>query len=212
MVFCVDCDEVLRSTLDDMIRIYNRDIGDTMKRKDVKYFDVSKSFPRVEEETGINPKTWFFDLHGKELFLNSKPIKGVKKAIEILKKHGDVVIVTHQYGCENKMDTLNWLCKHDLMCDDVCFMKDKWRVHCDYLIDDNVDNFKGSYAKYGILITAPYNEDYTVYSEEFGVKTIVDNSLTKVMNSSPSFLNAMRFNSLLDFANYIEKKYRNENI
>lgn len=206
LVFCIDCDEVLRSTLGNMVRIYNEEIGDDMKYEDVKSFDVSVSFPRIEEETGIPPREWFFDCHSEELFLNSKPIKGVKKAIDILKKYGTVVILTYQRSCENKLHTIEWLCKNKLMCDDVCFLKQKRLMRCDYLIDDNEDNFKGSHAKNAILITAPYNdriveiptEDGSTYAEDCALINILENSYCE---------SAERYKSLLEFAKMIDNEF-----
>ena len=189
-----------------MVRIYNEEIGDNMKCEDVKEFDVSVSFPRIEKETGIPAQEWFFDCHSKELFLDSKPIKGAKKAVDILKKYGKVVILTYQRSCENKLHTLEWLCKNKMAADDICFLKDKNLLQCDYLIDDNVKNFIGSCAKHAVLITAPYNENFVV--EDYpGMRKITDKSLCDIMLKS-KIVTAQRFDNILDFAKSIESEFK----
>lgn len=206
LVFAIDCDEVLRSTLCNMVRIYNEEIGDNMKCDDVKEFDVSVSFPRIEKETGIPAQEWFFDCHSKELFLESKAIKGAKKAVDILKKYGKVVILTYQRSCENKLHTLEWLCKNKMAVDDICFLKDKNLLQCDYLIDDNVSNFIGSCAKHAILITAPYNEKFDVEDYD-GITKTTDKSICDILSKS-KILTAQRFDSILDFAKCIEMLFK----
>lgn len=206
LVFAIDCDEVLRSTLCNMVRIYNEEIGDNMKCEDVKEFDVSVSFPRIEKETGIPAHEWFFDCHSKELFFESKAIKGAKKAIDILKKYGKVVILTYQRSCENKLHTLEWLCKNKMAVDDICFLKDKNLLQCDYLIDDNVSNFIDSCTKHAVLITAPYNEKFNIENFSGGIK-ITDKSLCNILSKSKA-LTAERFDNILDFAKHIETNFK----
>lgn len=204
LIFGIDCDGVLRDSLKDMVRIYNTEIGDDMKVSDVSNFNVDVSFPRIYPETGIPAAEWFFDCHSEELFLNSKPIKGVQWAMRILKQFGKVVIVTYQRSCENKLHTIEWLCRNKLMCDDVCFLKDKGLFRCDYFIDDNLDNFKGSNSKNAVLISAPYNIDikkYDKYGNEIEEKDMALEKIYKISNCE----NAMRFNSLKSFAEYINK-------
>lgn len=186
LIFGIDIDGVLRDSIKEMVKIYNDEIGDNMKYSDVKEYYVSKSFPRIEEETGISATEWFFDVHSREIFFGSKPIKGAKKAIEKLKKYGKVIIITYQRTCQNKMDTLEWLCKNKLMVDDVLFLKDKGIVHCDYHVDDCPDYFKDSMSDNFVLINAPYNSQWKCDTDDKKV---------------------YRVNSLVEFADMIEKNY-----
>lgn len=215
LIFAIDCDEVLRGTLSTMVKIYNEEIGDAKKESDIKDFNVDISFPRIYNETGIPAAEWFFDCHSKELFLDSKPIKGVQKALRILKQYGKVVILTYQRSCENKLHTLEWLRRNKLLCDDICFLKDKYLLHCDYMVDDNVLNFKNSNTKNAILITAPYNENYVDLFYETDSNSThkgeVDVALATIMRNW-KINSAMRFSSLAEFAKYIDEMYKTKEI
>lgn len=204
LIFGIDCDGVLRDSLKDMVRIYNAEIGDNKRVEDIKNFNVDVSFPRIYPETGIPAAEWFFDCHSEELFRDSKPIKGVQWAMRILKQYGKVVIVTYQRSCENKLHTIEWLCRNKLMCDDVCFLKDKGLFKCDYFVDDNIDNFRGSNSKNAILINAPYNIDikkYDQYGNEIEEKDLALAKIYKISNCK----NVMRFDTLKQFAEYINR-------
>lgn len=207
LIFGIDCDGVLRDSLKDMVRIYNTEIGDTMKVEDVKNFNVDISFPRIYNETGIPAAEWFFDCHSEELFRDSKPIRGVQWAMRILRQLGKVVIVTYQRSCENKLHTIEWLCRNKLMCDDVCFLKDKGLFKCDYFIDDNLENFRGSHSRNAVLITAPYNKDVVFYNEDGEKIESADSALSKIREIS-NCEKALRFNSLKQFSDFIN----NENL
>lgn len=159
-VFLIDCDEVLRQTLCKMIEVYNKHFPDSQKKiEDVIDFKTEISFPEIERLTGQTPSYWFFQEHGKEMFLDTQPFPYVKEDVDTLKKYGKVIILTYQKTYANKKHTLEWLEKFGIEPDGICFMKDKTLVNGDYLIDDNDWNFKGNSVKYGILIDAPYNKD-----------------------------------------------------
>lgn len=203
LIFGIDCDGVLRDSLKDMVRIYNAEIGDNKRVEDIKDFNVDVSFPRIYPETGIPAAEWFFDCHSEELFRDSKPIKGVQWAMRILKQFGKVVIVTYQRSCENKLHTIEWLCRNKLMCDDVCFLKDKGLFKCDYFVDDNISNFMGSHSENAVLITAPYNIGIKQYNENGEEVSTSDAALDKILEIS-NCKTATRFDSLKQFAEYIK--------
>lgn len=184
ITFAVDCDEVLRALLSNMVSLYNREFNESLTYDDVKDFMVDVSFPKIIETTGITGSQWFFQEHSTELFLESEALPKIQEAIEILKTIGNVIIVTYQKTYKNKMETLQWLEKNNIIPDGICFLKDKTLLHCDYFIDDNDWNFDGCNCKHGILITAPYNKDM---------------DLNKLLDSS-NCLTIERFDSLYDFA------------
>ena len=191
ITFAIDCDEVLRSLLENMVSIYNREFNDNKTYDDVTDFVVDNSFPRIHSETGITASQWFFQDHSTELFLESEALPKVKEAIEILKQYGDVIIVTYQKTYKNKMETLQWLEKQGIFPDGICFLKNKTLLHSTYFIDDNDWNMVGCNAEHGILITAPYNK-------EMPIEQLYKSSNCKTMD---------RFGSLYEFAlNYNNKQ------
>ncbi|MBP5721969.1 MAG: hypothetical protein J6X18_00085 [Bacteroidales bacterium] len=193
LTFGVDIDEVLRSLIPGMVRLYNEEFGENMSIDDVKDFVVDNSFPKIMERTGESASKWFFQDHGKELFLESDEIKGSKEALDTLRKYGKVIIISYQKSLANKIDTLQWLSEHGMEYDGICFVKDKSVVHVDWLIDDNDWNFIGTSCVFGALINAPYNEGVDV------------NSLAE--KGGPSCAYIKRYNSLLDFSREAEFIY-----
>lgn len=162
ITFAIDCDEVLRALLNNMLSLYNKEFNDNLKYDDITDFVVENSFPKIKTETGMTASNWFFQEHSTELFLNSEALPKIKEAIEILKQYGDVIIVTYQKSYTNKKDTLEWLEKQNIIPDGICFLKDKTILHPTYFIDDNDWNFEGCNADYGVLIDAPYNKEITL--------------------------------------------------
>ena len=159
LVFAIDCDEVLRRTLDKMVKLYNEHFDDNKTVDEVKDFKTEVSFPKIEATTGKTASQWFFQDHSTELFLNTEPYPNIKEDIARLRKYGTVIVLTYQKSYQNKVETLLWLEKNGIECDGVCFLKDKTLIEADYLIDDNDWNFKNSNVSHGILVTAPYNAD-----------------------------------------------------
>ena len=162
LIFAIDCDEVLRKTLDGMVELYNKNFNKNKSKDTIKDFKVENSFPDIESITGITASEWFFQQHSDELFLNTEPYPYIKEDIETLRKYGRVIILTYQKSYKNKIQTLQWLEKNNIECDGVCFLKDKTLLHADFLVDDNDWNFIGSHVKHGILIDAPYNKEKDV--------------------------------------------------
>lgn len=159
LVFAIDCDEVLRRTLDKMVKLYNEHFDDNKTVDEVKDFKTEVSFPKIEATTGKTASQWFFQDHSTELFLDTEPYPNIKEDIARLRKYGTVIVLTYQKSYQNKVETLLWLEKNGIECDGVCFLKDKTLIEADYLIDDNDWNFKNSNVSHGILVTAPYNAD-----------------------------------------------------
>lgn len=191
ITFGVDIDEVLRALIPGMLKLYNEEFGDSMCMEDVKDFVVDNSFPKVMEKTGESASKWFFQDHGHELFYRSEEINGAKEALDTLKKHGKVIIISYQKSVANKIDTLRWLESHEMEYDGICFVKDKSVVHTDWMVDDNDWNFIGSNATFGALINAPYNEDTDIAE----------------LKEKSNCLDIRRYGSLSEFANMIENLY-----
>jgi len=158
----IDVDGVLRNNLQIMVDLYNENFKDNKEICDINDYRTEITFPRIESETGVSASHWFFQLHSDEIFLNAKPFDNVKEDINKLSKLANIIIITYQKSTNNKVQTLEWLDKNGIEYDGIMFIKDKTKLICDYLIDDNDWNFLGSNAKHGILIDAPYNEGKSV--------------------------------------------------
>lgn len=163
ITFGIDCDEVLRALLDNMVALYNEEFDDNINKDDIKDFNVEVSFPKIKEVTGGTASDWFFQKNGFRLFACSPALPKVKEAIDKLRRYGQVIIVTYQKTFKNKMDTLMWLNEHGIEYDGICFLKNKTLLHTDWLIDDNDWNLVGCNAENAVLITAPYNEDIDIH-------------------------------------------------
>ncbi len=188
ITFGIDCDEVLRALLDNMVALYNEEFDDNINKDDIKDFNVDVSFPKIKEVTGGTASDWFFQKNGFRLFACSPALPRVKEAIDKLHRYGQVIIVTYQKSFKNKMDTLMWLNEHGIEYDGICFLKNKTLLHTDWLIDDNDWNLVGCNAENAVLITAPYNKDLNVH--ELKDKTNCDS--------------IYRFESLEEFADWYE--------
>ena len=157
--FAIDCDEVLRALLDNMVALYNEAFDENVNRD----FNVEVSFPKIKKVTGGTASEWFFQKNGFRLFACSHALPKIKEAIDKLREYGQVIIVTYQKTMKNKMDTLMWLNQHGIEYDGICFVKNKTLIHTTWLIDDNDWNFVGCNAEYGVLIDAPYNKDLDLH-------------------------------------------------
>ena len=159
--FGIDVDEVLRSLLPEMVKLYNEYFGAKLTCDDIKNFDVDLSFPLVKQKMNCSASRWFFQEFGHRLFYESPLISGAGEAIRLIRERGDIVyIISYQKSISNKIDTLCWLANNYIEYDGVCFVKDKSIVGLDYLIDDNDWNFNNCNCKTAVLITAPYNKDF----------------------------------------------------
>lgn len=165
----IDVDGVLRDNLQIMVDLYNKEFNGNMTVNDIRDFRTEVTFPIIESTTGKTASEWFFQDHSGDIFLKAAPFPYVSNDIKRLREIANVVIITYQKTILNKMQTLCWLEINDIEYDGLIFMKDKTKLICDYLVDDNDWNFIGSNAKHGILINAPYNEGKST-------ETILDSS------------------------------------
>lgn len=160
IVFAIDCDEVLRPVLGNMVELYNKEFDTNVQYSDVKDFDVEVSFPLVRKTLGKSPLDWFFQEHEEDVFMSKGPFIE-PRVFNALRRLGRVVIVTSQRSHSNRVKTMEWLDKHGIEYDDIFFTNDKSQIVCDYLVDDNPDNFKNTHASVCVLIDAPYSVNKT---------------------------------------------------
>ena len=154
--FGIDVDGVLRNLVDGIIFLYNLRFGKSITRKDFVHYDVKDMFPDIP-----NASEYFFSGKNAEILLGmSAPIDGAIDAYHLLSGIGIVYVITSQNTYDNVNHTLQWLHKHNVDTDQICFVKDKSMItNLDYFIDDNPDKFVGCTAKHAVLIDMPYNRD-----------------------------------------------------
>lgn len=149
----IDVDGVLRDFTKASLEVYNRTFGDSKTPEDMTEYDLSKSFPMLDDA-----EAFFFGQHAKELFFDAEPIAGARDAFNELASKYDVVVLTTQPTAAQKIYTVEWLVKNGFVFNDLCFLHDKNRFgRLDYFVDDNPKKFRGMDAGFGCLIDAPYN-------------------------------------------------------
>lgn len=154
----IDVDGVLRDFTLAAVEVYNREYNDNKTMDDVVHYDLKKSFPLVDDADDF-----FFRKHVKELFFDAPVIKGAREAFNELVSRHDVVVLTTQPNVAQKVHTIEWLTKNGFKFDDLCFLHDKNRFgRLEFFIDDNPKKFQGVDAKFGVLISAPYNRGIDV--------------------------------------------------
>lgn len=158
-IFKIDVDGVLRDIMTPMCKLYNEKFDENIKPEDISEYDVSSTFKKCDDI-----KNFFFVENAKEVFLNSHPHNYVREALELIHYMGHkIVICTWQFNNTNKKYTLDWLEKHNLFYDDICFTKDKEMINCDVMIDDNPDFLsKEDNDTIKILINSSYNKNVEI--------------------------------------------------
>ena len=156
LTFGIDIDGVLRDFLGGCLEIYRDEKGVLKDRESCTSYDLEDSFPDIPNATEYFLNGWRRD----EILLNGKTMPNAVSSFNILSEIGHTIIITHQVGYENQKLTLQWLHKNNVQFDDICFIKEKWRVGgLDFFLDDSPYKFKGCTAETGVLIDAPYNRD-----------------------------------------------------
>lgn len=153
----LDIDGVLRNMADPMVKIYNETFGTNMTSDDIFTYDVQKAFPKL----GCDAFKFFFTDHALETIINAPIYDGAKEAVDILRSHGyKVVIVSYQPNLSAKIETLNWLSRHNIEYDGISFTNkpSKSIIHCDIIIDDNVDYLTEVESEYKVCIDQAYNK------------------------------------------------------
>lgn len=155
----IDVDGVLRNLLPKMCELYNDYYHDNIVPKDIKEFDLSKTFTKCD-----NPIEWFFQKHVDYIYMNSNTCFKAKEAMDILHKKGYyIIIVSNQPTFVQKKLTIEWLKNNEIYYDSICFTEKKELIVGDIVVDDNIDNLTICYDSKKILIDAPYNINFNEY-------------------------------------------------
>ena len=178
-VIKLDIDGVIRSMTKSMVDVYNKEFNAHMTEDDVIYYQIHKSFPLLNKDNAFD---FFFNKHKQETIIDSEIYDGAKEAIDMLRSYDFYInIVTYQPDIQAKLDTLQWLDRHNVKYDAITFVDthSKDDIKGDIIIDDCPDFLKEDYNKpmEVICIDKAYNRK--------------DNICTK------------RFNSLMEAAKYL---------
>jgi len=189
--FVIDCDEVLRPLIRNMVDVYNKHFNDNKRFEDVTVMNSNTAFPKLAP----NAPEWFFQEHGEETYKMRPPIDKAADALRILRKYGTVIIASYQSSTNNKIWTLEWFDQYGIEYDDVFFGADKRKIMCDFFIDDDRKYFVGTHATYGILVKSSHN------------KTMDTDDLKKDTYCKSIF----KYDSLWEFANDFETIIKKHN-
>ncbi|PWV90983.1 5'(3')-deoxyribonucleotidase [Paenibacillus cellulosilyticus] len=154
----IDMDEVMADFSSKHLSQFNAKFQDSLTLEDLQGTRLRHLRPHLADEiTAIIDEVNFFrDLN---------VVEGCQEVIRELSSNYEIYIATaameHPSSLQGKYE---WLCEHFSFISPMnyVFCGDKSIINADYLIDDNVRNFKG-FRGQGLLFTAPHNRDETGY-------------------------------------------------
>ena len=156
----IDIDSVIRDIHTEMLKVYNSSIycEKKMSYEDLKYFDVTKTFPDL-----FDPAYFFFSTHASQVFGRAELCDNALEGLYKLKEAGHKIILVSAQLRHNMAITINWLNKNAVPFDELCFVTDKSIVKGDYILDDNIDNLFSCVSKgeCAICLTRPWNDKWT---------------------------------------------------
>lgn len=173
MVIKIDVDAVIRNNNPILINMYNKKFPKS-KISEIKYYDVSKSFP----ELGEKAMDYFFVKNNERVFYDAPIFENAKKAIDLLREHGHyVIIVTAQLNTKNSILTLKWLDKYDVKYDSIMVTDKKYLVYGDVLIDDNPKHLESECDDVKtklFCVECDYNKNYDFKNNVTMVSSLYD--------------------------------------
>lgn len=150
----VDFDNILSTSTETYLKIYNGMFKENVKIEDVDDFDFRKVFDRKNEET--LEAIW----KTNTLWNNIKMIKDSYESLKFLNENCELYIVTATY-IESVEIKMKWLKNNFPFIKDeqVIIIRNKQLIDLDYLIDDYQNNLiNGKYK--GILFKYPWNKNF----------------------------------------------------
>ena len=136
----IDLDGVVADFNTGWIRRYNSQYGAEVPLDSVKAWDAIPSLTHFEDMGEF--WKWARDHDGHTLFRHLEPYPGALDALENLTRSGhDVVVLTTKPNWAVH-DTLAWLADHRFPTREVHILEDKWRVDCDFYLDDAPHNLR----------------------------------------------------------------------
>ena len=162
MIIKIDIDGVIRNTFQGMLDVYNKEFNDFMTLADITSYDTDVTFPKIRQILGISGNTFFFEIHGKEVF-SSAPLPRAIESINRLHDAGhEISICSHQPKVVGRETTIDFLDGHQVKYDSLHFTQNKWQVYGDIIIDDNPQFLHHiRETAFPIGIRYPFNEKIT---------------------------------------------------
>lgn len=156
LVVLVDMDDTITDLLGAWVEILNRKHGTNVLPKDIRQWDIAKSFPSLTKEQVFAP------LLCDSLWHYVRPKEGAADALRRLIRDGHkvYVVTTSTYETlHTKMDMVLFHYFPFLSWEDVIITGNKQMIKGDVLIDDGVHNLiGGEYEK--LLVDAPHNRSF----------------------------------------------------
>ncbi len=156
----VDMDEVIADALGELIKRYNREFGERLRREDLHGKWMYDVVPPARQGRLAQY------LHSADFFEDLPVIPESQRVLERLSAEYEIFIATAAMEFPNSFGPkYRWLERHFpfLSPSRFVFCGDKSILHADYLIDDMPRHFK-RFAGAGILFTSPHNALVTGYT------------------------------------------------
>lgn len=188
MHLIIDCDDVLRDFVSGVIKTYNEQNKTNKTLEDITDWEITKNLTQIEN---------FYDFVMKnqtEILLFSEPLPNAKETMQKFKEDGHkITIATHQfYGTEGQ--TLGWLYKNNIPYDNLCFIKDKYLLRGDVMIDDKLSNLMKfaihNRPSLSVVVDKPWNKEVKQpYISSDGIREYVNVFRVKGIMGARNLLN-----------------------
>ncbi|HET7628218.1 MAG TPA: 5'-3'-deoxyribonucleotidase [Bacillales bacterium] len=173
----VDMDEVMADALAKHLALINEDYDDSLTPEDLMGKKIAHARPHLKKEI----KAYYDD---ENFFRDLEVIGDSQQVLEELNEHYEIFIATAAMEVPASFAAkYDWLREHfPFLCEqNFVFCGDKSIINADYLIDDNVKNFK-RFRGQGILFTAPHNVHETGYVRVDNWQDVREFFLTKAVD------------------------------
>ncbi|WEG14554.1 5'-3'-deoxyribonucleotidase [Pullulanibacillus sp. KACC 23026] len=154
----IDMDEVIADFVPKHLELFNEKHNEALTLDDLRGKKLAHLRPHLNDEIRR-----LYDNHG--FFRSLNVIKDSQEVIKELSEHYEIYIATAAMEVPSSFAAkYEWLKEHFSFLNEMNFVfcGDKSIIHADYLIDDNVRNFKGFIGQ-GILFSSPHNLFETGY-------------------------------------------------
>lgn len=170
MNIILDCDDVLREFVPEVLTEYNKENNSNFVLDDIKVWNINQVLTNVGEfKDYITNRPY--------IMFNAKVCNNVYPTLEKLRENGHkITIATHQFKTTEEF-TMRWLHKNNIIYDDIFMGRDKYLVVGDIFVDDSIENIR-TYSQHHdktklFLMTKPWNKDLDI-SFSKNIKRISD--------------------------------------